>query len=56
MRGEFVEGKLFVPLFFKVAERCITSLPVQATTDPWRRWKYTIGSRFVMQFGRVKTE
>jgi hypothetical protein len=56
MRGEFIEGKLFVPLFFNVAERCVTSLPVQATTDPWRRWSYTMGSGFVMQSGRVKAE
>jgi len=56
MRGEFIEGELFVPLFFKVAERCITSLPVQATTDPWRRWRYTMGSGFVMQSGRIKAE
>jgi hypothetical protein len=56
MRGEFIEGKFFVPLFFKVAERCITSLPVQATTDPWRPWQYTMGSGFAIQSGPVKAE
>jgi len=56
MRGEFIESKLFVPLFFKVAERCIKSLPVQPTTGPWRPWRYTMSSGFVMQCGPVKAE
>jgi hypothetical protein len=56
MRGQFIEGKIFVPLFFKAAERSITSLPVQATTDPWRPWRYTNSSGFVMQSGPIKAE
>jgi hypothetical protein len=56
LRGEFIECKLFVPLFFKVAERRITSLPVQATTDPWRVWEYTMVTGCVMQSGQAKAE
>jgi hypothetical protein len=54
MRGEFIEGSFFVPLFFKVAERSITSLPIQETSDPWRPWRYTTGPGFTMQSGPLK--
>jgi hypothetical protein len=56
MRGEFIEGKLFLPLFFKVTARRITSLPVQASTDPWRVWRYTLVSGFAMHAGGIKAE
>jgi hypothetical protein len=56
LRGEFVEAKFFVPLFFKVAGRCITSLPVQTTTDPWHPWRHTMSSGVVMHFGPVAAE
>jgi hypothetical protein len=51
MRGEFIEAKLFVPLFFKVADRSIGSLPVQGTTERWRRWTYALSPGFVLQCG-----
>jgi hypothetical protein len=56
LRGEFIEGQFFVPLFFKVSERAISSLPVQVTTDPWHPWSYTMRAGIVMQSGRVKAE
>jgi hypothetical protein len=56
MRGEFIESKVFVPLFFKVAERRIRSLPVQATAEPWRCFCWMMGSGATLQAGHIKPD
>jgi hypothetical protein len=46
LRGEYVTGKLFVPLFFKADPRMTESRPVQTSSEPWRvaRAEFTRGA------------
>jgi hypothetical protein len=55
-RGEFVKGTLFVPILFIAAERRATSLPVQQTTEPYKVFRFTMGSGATIRVGMVQPE
>jgi hypothetical protein len=51
LRGEYVTGKVFVPLFFKADTRMTTSRPVQTSTERWRVARAELSSGANLQTG-----